>query len=91
LLINLLKELDVPVSSQMLVYSATSLQRPDQSTKSARALFNDTYVGYVPGGRIEVVSVDPHPAASSTSSTPCSGKGLGSAIGSRMTCHAPIT
>ena len=57
----ILKSLRLPESSQLLVYSATSLQsgliRPD----NPRALyFNDeVYLGYVPGGRLEVAAIDP--------------------------------
>jgi hypothetical protein len=63
LLASLLRELDIPVSSQTLVFSRTSLQRSSISPENPRALyFNDeTYVGYVPGGRvIEVATTDPH-------------------------------
>ena len=58
---SLLQELDVPVSSQMLVYSVTSLQKNLISPRRPRALYfnDDTYVGYVPGGRVEVISLDP--------------------------------
>jgi hypothetical protein len=58
---SLLKELDVPVSSQMLVFTATSLQKGLISARNPRALYfnEDTYVGYVPRGRIEVISLDP--------------------------------
>jgi len=58
---SLLKELDVPVSSQMLVFTATSLQKGLISARNPRALYfnNDTYVGFVPRGRIEVISLDP--------------------------------
>jgi hypothetical protein len=58
---SLLKELDVPVSSQMLVFTATSLQKGLISARNPRALYfnDDTYVGFVPRGRIEVISVDP--------------------------------
>ena len=56
-----LGSLDLPVSSQLLVYSATSLQsgliRPD----NPRALYfsDEVYLGYVPGGRLEVAAIDP--------------------------------
>lgn len=58
---SLLEALEVPVSSQMLVYSVTSLQKNLISPKRPRALYfsDDTYVGYVPGGQIEVISLDP--------------------------------
>jgi hypothetical protein len=58
---SLLKELEVPVSSQMLVFTATSLQKGLISARNPRALYfnDDTYVGFVPNGRIEVISLDP--------------------------------
>jgi len=58
---SLLKELDVPASSQMLVFTATSLQKGLISARNPRALYfnDDTYVGFVPRGRIEVISLDP--------------------------------
>ena len=58
---SLLKQLDVPVSSQVLVFSKTSLQARRISPGTPRALyFNDeTYVGWIPGGDvIEVMSTD---------------------------------
>jgi hypothetical protein len=60
-LLGLLKALDIPASSQMLVFSTTSLQLRLISPSNPRALFfnEDVYVGYIPGGRIEVVSIDP--------------------------------
>src|SRR5204862_3933954 len=55
------KILDVPVSSQTLVFSTTSLQLSLISPSNPRAIFfsEDIYVGYIPGGRIEVLSLDP--------------------------------
>lgn len=60
-LLSFLKLLDVPVSSQGLVFSTTSLQLSLISPSNPRAIyFNDEIsVGYVPGGRIEVISLDP--------------------------------
>lgn len=60
-LVSLLKALDVPVTSQMLVFSTTSLQLGLISPSNPRALYfnEDIYVGYVPRGRIEIVSLDP--------------------------------
>ena len=58
----LLDELKVPVSSQMLVFSKTSLQRTYISPKNPRALYfnDDVYLGYVPGAPVmEVSAVDP--------------------------------
>src|SRR5436190_1946901 len=58
---SLLKALEIPLSSQMLVFSTTSLQLSLISPSNPRALYfaEDLYVGYVPGGRIEVLSLDP--------------------------------
>jgi len=58
---SLLNVLKIPVSSQVLVYSATSLQLSYISVKYPRAIYfnDDVYVGHVRGGRIEVISVDP--------------------------------
>jgi hypothetical protein len=58
----LLEALDVPKSSQMLVFSKTSLQRSHISPENPRALFynDDVYVGYIPGApAMEVSAVDP--------------------------------
>lgn len=58
----LLKELDVPESSQMLVYSKTSFQRQRITPSSPRALYfkDEVYVGYCRGGDVlEVSAVDP--------------------------------
>jgi hypothetical protein len=59
--ISLLKALDVPATSQMLVFSTTSLQLNLISPSNPRALYfnEDIYVGYVPRGRVEIVSIDP--------------------------------
>jgi hypothetical protein len=58
---DLLKVLNVPASSQALVYSATSLQLSYISIEHPRAMYfnEDVYVGHVRGGRIEVISMDP--------------------------------
>ena len=58
---SLLRALEVPASSQTLVYSATSLQKGLINARNPRAMYfnDDTYVGYVPGGRIEIASLDP--------------------------------
>ena len=57
----LLDVLAVPVESQMLVFSKTSLQRRRISPERPRALyFSDSiYVGWVPGGLTEVIMIDP--------------------------------
>lgn len=58
---SVLKSLDIPAASQMLVFSTTSLQLSLISPRSPRAIYfnEDIYLGYVVGGKIEVVSVDP--------------------------------
>lgn len=58
----LLAALDVPVESQMLVFSKTSLQRHRIAPRSPRAIyFNDqVYVGYCRSGDVlEISAVDP--------------------------------
>lgn len=59
--VSLLKALDIPVSSQMLVFSTTSLQLNLISPANPRALYfnEEVYLGYVPGGRVEIVALDP--------------------------------
>lgn len=59
---SLLKELEIPVSSQSLVFSKTSFQRQWINPRSPRAIyFNDeVYVGWVPGAEVlEIASQDP--------------------------------
>lgn len=58
---SLLQRLEIPESSQMLVFSTTSLQLRFITPENPRALYfnEDAYVGFIPGGRIEVVSLDP--------------------------------
>ena len=56
---GVLEALRVPVSSQVLVFSKTSLQQRLISPRTPRALyFNDeVYVGWVPGGEVVEISV----------------------------------
>jgi len=59
---GLLEALHVPRSSQMLVFSKTSLQRKLISPENPRAIFfnDDVYIGYVPGAPLmELSAVDP--------------------------------
>ena len=59
---SLLTELKVPVSSQMLVFSKTSLQRHRISPRTPRALYftDDVYVGFCQQGDVlEISAVDP--------------------------------
>lgn len=58
----LLQALGVPVSSQTLVFSKTSLQRHRISLRNPRALYfgPDVYVGWVPGAAaLEIAAGDP--------------------------------
>ena len=58
---SLLKELDISQETQMLLFSTTSLQLRYINPRNPRALFfnEDVYLGYIPGGKIEIVSIDP--------------------------------
>jgi hypothetical protein len=52
--------LAVPVESQVLVFSKTSLQRRLIQPRNPRALYfsDDCYVGWVPGGLMEIAATD---------------------------------
>jgi hypothetical protein len=59
---SLLEELKVPKSSQMLVFSKTSLQRERISPRNPRAIFfnDDVYIGFIPGAPlVEISAADP--------------------------------
>lgn len=59
---SVLTSLSVPVESQMLVFSKTSLQRRRISPRTPRALYfnDDVYIGYCQSGEVlEVSAVDP--------------------------------
>ncbi|MFH1303709.1 MAG: hypothetical protein ABIK07_21850, partial [Planctomycetota bacterium] len=59
---SVLKSLEIPVSSQVLVFSKTSLQVKHIDPQSPRALYfnDDLYVGFVQGGAaLEVSASDP--------------------------------
>ncbi len=58
---SLLRELHIPVESQLLVFSKTSFQRQRIRPDHPRALyFSDTcYVGWLPSGLVEVTTIDP--------------------------------
>lgn len=58
----LLEALEVPLESQMLVFSKTSLQRDRISPRTPRAIYfsDDVYIGYCRAGDVlEVSAVDP--------------------------------
>jgi len=56
----LLIELKISESSQVIVFSKTSLQRRIITPEHPRAMYfnEDFYVGYVPGGLIEIIACD---------------------------------
>lgn len=58
---TLLDALGVPIESQLLVFSKTSLQRGRIRPERPRALYfsESMYVGWVPGGLIELTAIDP--------------------------------
>lgn len=60
-LTTVLKGLDIPVESQVLVFSKTSLQKAQISPAKPRALYynEDCYIGWVQEGEMEVVAADP--------------------------------
>ncbi len=57
---HLLKVLEVPIESQVLVYSKTSAQNSRISPETPRAIYHsdNAYVGWVQGGNIEVATFD---------------------------------
>ena len=58
---TVLAGLGVPVESQLLVFSRTSFQRGRIHPERPRALYfsDSVYVGWVPGGLVEVAAIDP--------------------------------
>ena len=62
---SLLKALDVPVESQIALFSGTSLQGRLVNARNPRTIyFNDsTTVGWMAGGFIEIASLDPRQGA----------------------------
>jgi len=57
---SLLGALGISPSSQLLVFSTTSLQLSRISPRNPRAVYfnEDLYLGWVPGGKIEVIGID---------------------------------
>jgi hypothetical protein len=58
---QLLRELEVPVASQVLVYSKTSLQNALISPLTQRAVYfsEEAYIGWAQGGLFELIGIDP--------------------------------
>lgn len=57
----LMEQLDVPVESQVLVFSKTSHQNPYITPRTPRAVYfgDDVYLGWVQGGVVEVADMSP--------------------------------
>jgi len=92
---SLLEKLKISKYSQQLVFSTTSLQLSKISPRNPRAIYfnEDLYLGYVPGGEIEVIGIDPEIGAIPYIFSPPYGKEKAwnpKAIRSRrcMNCHA---
>lgn len=60
-LAELLEKLEVPVESQVLVFSKTSAQNSRIAPETPRAIYfsDDLYLGWVQGGEMEAASFDP--------------------------------
>lgn len=58
---SVLRELKVPVESQVLVFSKTSLQNPLITPQTPRSVFynEECYVGWAQGGMMELIGMDP--------------------------------
>lgn len=58
---SLLRELGIPIESQVVVFSKTSLQRQRITPDHPRAVYfsDNCYVGWVPSGLMEVTTIDP--------------------------------
>jgi hypothetical protein len=58
---SLLAALKIPEASQMLVFSKTSFQKDRISPAHPRAVYfsDEVYVGWCPGGLVEVAAIDP--------------------------------
>ena len=58
---SVLKELNVPVASQVLVFSKTSLQNSLISPQTPRAIYfnEECYCGWARGGMMELIGMDP--------------------------------
>jgi hypothetical protein len=60
ILLELLARLEIPLESQLLVFSKTSAQNSRIAPNTPRAIYfsDDVYIGWVQGGEIEVASLD---------------------------------
>ncbi len=62
---SVLQALNVPVESQVLVFSKTSLQNSLISPQTPRSVFynEESYIGWAQGGMIELIGIDPQHGA----------------------------
>lgn len=62
---SLLRELDIPIESQVLVFSKTSLQNSLISPSRPRAIYynEECYIGWVRDGAVEIIAMDPEKGA----------------------------
>jgi len=58
---SVLKELKIPVESQLLIFSKTSCQAPYTSPQKPRALYykDNVYIGYAQGDVLDLIGIDP--------------------------------
>src|SRR5579859_5723571 len=58
---GLLAALNIPEASQMLVFSKTSFQKDRINPAHPRAVYfsDEVYLGWCPGGLVEVAAIDP--------------------------------
>src|SRR5206468_981703 len=90
---SVLKELKVPASSQMLVFSKTSFQGRIISPRHPRALYcnDDAYVGFVPNGDVvELAASDPQLGAVfyTLDQKPAAKPKIVRRVGECLECHA---
>jgi hypothetical protein len=93
LLLFVLNHLGIPPESQILVFSKTSKQNNLIHPQNPRALFfhENAYVGYVPGGDVEVIAHDPQLGAVFYQISPGEAEGpplIRRDTSSCLSCHA---
>lgn len=89
----LLAALDIPVTSQVLVFSKTSFQNSRISPQNPRAVYfgDEAYVGFVPGGAVlEISAMDPEkgPIFYTLEQTKTSKPVIARRTTECLTCHA---
>ena len=88
---SLLAALEIDVSSQMLVYSQTSLQSRLINPRKPRAIYfnDDVYVAYVQDGPIEIAALDPNlgPVFYLLEQSPAAAPKFSAELGRCLSCH----